>query len=356
MPPYTYQPDQIVQGNCIELLRDVAAQAGPVADLIFADPPFNIGYTYDVYEDTKGYQEYHDWTEDWMRACVNVLKPTGTFWVAIGAEYAAEVRMIGRQLGLTLRNWVIWHYTFGQNTTRKFARAHAHLFYFVKDPKNFTFNDLAIRTFSDRERVYKDKRANPKGRLPDDVWNDFPRVCGTFGQREGWHPCQMPEPLLARIIRTCSCRDDLVLDPFAGSGTTPVVAKKLSRHYWGSDISEKYVAGVTDRLAATTPYAELHADQWPSELVELLRDAYAEFAIPTDTLFKSPHLLERFAARFNARLQESGVDVSLTSEAIWQELETLRKARTTLPKIRVHAEEPAGKPRSLAPGLFDKKR
>ena len=95
MPPYTYQPDQIVQGNCIELLRDLAEQAGPVADLIFADPPFNIGYTYDVYEDTKGYQEYHDWTEDWMRACVNVLKPTGTFWVAIGAEYAAEVRMIG---------------------------------------------------------------------------------------------------------------------------------------------------------------------------------------------------------------------------------------------------------------------
>ena len=309
-------------------------------------PPFNIGYKYDVYEDRKAYDDYHAWTEAWMRACSDVLAPTGSFRVAIGAEYAAEVRMIGRALDLTLRNWVIWHYTFGQNTKAKFGRAHVHLFYFVKDPREFTFNDEAVRTFSDRERVYRDKRANPKGRIPDDVWTEFPRVCGTFGEREGWHPCQMPpEPLLARIVRSCSNVGDLVCDPFAGSGTTVVAAKRLNRNYLGFELSEDYVTNIRKRLAETTPFAKAREDQqrlWPAAHVELLKEAYADFTLSTDSLHRTPHLFARFVERFNLRLRHSGVDDEYAPDAVWRQLERLRKEIKTPqdPRPRRRARRP----------------
>ncbi|MBN1555628.1 MAG: site-specific DNA-methyltransferase [Phycisphaerae bacterium] len=332
--------DTIIQGDCIKLL---GSQLFPFADLVFADPPFNIGYQYDVYEDKKAYDEYYRWTRDWMSACKRILNPRGSFWIAIGAEYAAEVRFIGRELGLTLRNWVIWYYTFGQSTKRKFARSHTHLFYFTQDPVEFTFNDEAVRTFSDRERVYHDKRANPAGRIPDDVWTEFPRVCGTFGEREGWHPCQMPEPLLARIVRVCSNPGDVVFDPFSGSGTTAAAAKRLGRRYAGMDISADYVQNANARLAEIQPLGEIPPSEnglWPEEILDLLNTSYAEFALPTDRLHANPHLFERFVKRFHSRLHHSGVAGSYSPEDIWRQLETLRK-KARLTKIRAHADEPA---------------
>ncbi|MHC4386881.1 MAG: DNA methyltransferase, partial [Planctomycetota bacterium] len=80
--------NQIICGDCIELLSKVKE---PFVDLVFADPPFNIGYQYDHYKDTLKKDKYIHWTRDWMRACVNVLKPTGSFYIAIGDEYAAHV-------------------------------------------------------------------------------------------------------------------------------------------------------------------------------------------------------------------------------------------------------------------------
>ena len=241
------EPNTIVVGDCIKLL---SSQDEPFADMVFADPPFNIGYKYDLYEDRRKYDDYYAWTEQWMAACHRVLKPAGSFWVAIGDEYAAEVRVIGRKLGLHLRNWVIWHYTFGQATKRKFARSHAHLFYWTKDPKQFTFNDTAVRIPSARQTTYADRRANPAGKIPDDVWS-FSRICGTFNERVQWHPCQMPEKVLERIVLASSDPGDLVLDPFSGSGTTSAVAARLGRSYLGLDISETYVAESRKRIAET---------------------------------------------------------------------------------------------------------
>ncbi len=239
----------IISGDCIEILGEVKK---PLADLIFADPPFNIGYKYDVYEDRKAYDDYYQWTHDWMAACMKALKPTGSFWIAIGDDYAAEVRVIGRKLGLNLRNWVIWHYTFGQATKYKFARSHTHLFYFTKttDRKEVTFNDMDIRIPSARQTTYADSRANPKGKIPDDVWS-FSRVCGTFHERVKWHPCQMPEKVLERIIKVSSNPGDLVVDPFSGSGTTLVVAANLKRDYFGTDISKDYVKKSKERIKET---------------------------------------------------------------------------------------------------------
>ena len=237
---------RIVQGDLLDVLPRWPEAS---VDLVFADPPFNIGYQYDKYRDDRPPEEYLAWTERWVEACLRVLRPDGTFWIAIGDEYAAEVRVLMRPRA-TLRNWIIWHYTFGQNCKLKFNRSHAHLFYFVRDPRRFTFNagDPAIRVPSDRQTKYDDKRANPKGRLPHDVWT-FSRVCGTYRERVGWHPCQMPVKLLERIILACSRPGDVVLDPFAGSGTTLVAAAKHRRRWVGVELSADYAAGAVERIA-----------------------------------------------------------------------------------------------------------
>ncbi|MFQ5731853.1 MAG: DNA methyltransferase [Planctomycetaceae bacterium] len=286
-------------GDCVDGMNGLPEGC---VDLAFADPPFNIGYDYDVYDDSKGDRHYLDWSSTWIAAVHRALKPNGTFWLAIGDEYAAELKIESRALGFHCRSWVVWYYTFGVNCARKFTRSHAHLFHFVKDSDDFTFrdDDLDNRVPSARELVYNDKRANPKGRLPDDTWiirpadaigemtadefetwapklsppsdDDrtytlrpqdldhsfradedtwyFPRVAGTFKERAGFHGCQMPEQLLGRIIRTCSNAGDLVLDPFSGSATTLAVAKKLGRQYVGFDISEDYVQYGLDRLSS----------------------------------------------------------------------------------------------------------
>jgi len=249
----------IVRGDVLDVLP---TWPDACVDLVFADPPFNINYAYDRYRDNLKDDAYLAWTERWIDACLRVLKPTGSMWIAIGDEYAADlrVRMRGRA---TLRNWVIWHYTFGQNCANKFNRSHAHLFYFVKDPKHFTFNADAVREKSDRQTKYNDKRANPKGRLPHDVWT-FSRVCGTFKERVGWHPCQMPRALLERIVQACSNPGDVVLDPFCGSGTTLVAAARLGRRWTGVELSRQYAAKANKRIAAEEAAAGAPAALPPS--------------------------------------------------------------------------------------------
>jgi site-specific DNA-methyltransferase (adenine-specific) len=282
--------NQIINGDSIKHLND-----GPEGwvDLVFADPPFNIGYLYHGYDDEKDVEEYVNWSEQWMRAVYRALKPGGSFYLAIGDEFAADLAVVARRkIGFHMRNWIIWHYTFGQQTKKMFAKSHTHILYFSKQKpspglENITFNADAVRVASARQTTYADVRANPKGKLPDDTWflrpqeanylepgyADFAsrwskrggeappeffdpagdtwnesRVCGTFKEREGWHGCQMPIGVLNRIIKASSNPGDIVLDPFNGSGTTVVAAALLGRKYVGIDQSAEYVRFAQSRL------------------------------------------------------------------------------------------------------------
>lgn len=276
-----FEPDSLGslrRGDCLDLFKSVPDGS---IDLAFADPPFNIGYSYDVYDDRRAEGEYLNWSRKWGAEIVRVLKPDGTFWLAIGDEYAAELKVLfHRELGLSFRSWVIWYYTFGVNCAKKFSRSHAHLLYFTKSDKAFTFRDEAIRVPSARQLVYADKRSNPKGRLPDDTWilrpQEIPesfsadedtwfvsRVCGTFKERKGWHGCQMPEKILGRIINACSNEGETVLDPFAGSGTTLAVAKKLNRRYLGFELSPEYAERAEQRLDSITSGQPLDGGEEP---------------------------------------------------------------------------------------------
>ena len=294
--------NNVVCGDCIGVLGKAKK---PFADLIFADPPFNIGYKYDKYKDKVKSHNYIAWTRDWMNACVNILNPSGSFYVAIGDDYAAQVRLIGEELGLTLRNWIIWHYTFGQQTKMKFARAHTHIFYFVKDSKNFTFNDHAVRVPSDRQLIYNDKRANPRGKMPDDVWTEFSRVCGTFNERQGWHPCQMPESLLMRVVAVSSNAGDVVFDPFAGSGTTAAAACLMGRQYAAMDISENYVENMKERLGEVKKqvrkYENLFVSFDAQEVLEIRR-LYLEMGMGSAEIITNKKLLKVFTTQFEIRM------------------------------------------------------
>lgn len=276
--------DQVQNTDCVQGMARLPEAS---VDLAFADPPFNIGYDYDVYDDHRAADDYLTWSRAWIEGVIRVLKPNGTFWLAIGDEFAAELKVLcTRDLGLHCRSWVIWFYTFGVHCKTKFTRSHAHLFHFVKNPRAFTFNSLDVRVPSARELVYGDKRAAREGRMPDDTWmmapvmppeaatkdgfilrpQDIPerfppdsdtwyfsRVAGTFAERRGWHGCQMPEQLLGRIIRACSNEGDVVLDPFGGSGTTFAVARKLNRHFLGFELSKDYARNIRKRLATIKP-------------------------------------------------------------------------------------------------------
>jgi len=308
--------NQIVVGDCIEIMNGWPAES---VDLIFADPPYNIGFKYDQYEDRRDDADYIAWTERWISACARLLKPTGSLFILIGDEYAAEARLHLKQLErdrqLVFRNWIIWHYTFGQNCKAKLNRSHAHLLYAVgkgcfdwkkagakKSGKvasgmggamelPFTFNREEVAVASARQTTYGDARANPKGKLPDDTWylrpqeaiDDRPgagspdlfsgngagdpgdaqdnwlfdadgdtwylsRLCGTFKERLGWHPCQLPEALLERVIKLASHEGDVVFDPFVGSGTTLAVAARLGRDYLGCELSQDYGDKATQRI------------------------------------------------------------------------------------------------------------
>ena len=241
--------NRIILGDCIKTMKRMPS--GKI-DLIFADPPYNIGMKYDTHNDKMEYEDYIVWCEKWLKECSRLLSDKGSVYIAINDEHAAEIVMILKKLELHMRNWIIWHYTFGQSMKRKFSRSHTHVLYFTKSSQNFIFNSDAIRVQSVRQKI-GDKRANPNGKIPDDVWM-VSRVAGTFKERVKGFPCQMPVKVLEKIIKTSSNKNSIVFDPFSGTGTTAHVAKKMGRKYIGAEISPRYHKASNSRLRSLTDF------------------------------------------------------------------------------------------------------
>jgi DNA modification methylase len=242
MPGVKRYDPVVMHGDCEMFLGHLDRDS---VDLVFADPPFNIGCRYDGYSDSLSGENYLDWCNRWLTLCRRALKPGGSIFVASGLEYSAEIHVIMKGL-FRLRNWITWEYTFGVHSTTKFGRDHIHLHYFVKDGAPWKWRPDAIRIPSMRTTVYNDKRAHPKGRVPGDVWH-YPRICGTHAERRNF-PCQLPELMLERVILATTDPGDMVVDPFAGSGTTLAVADRLGRRSIGMDQSLAYVEDIHVRL------------------------------------------------------------------------------------------------------------
>lgn len=268
-PPWIDPPRaEILTGDCCEHLKALAPES---VDLAFCDPPFNIGYEYDIYQDKLSYDNYMNWVSDWGTLVRAALKPTGSFWLCIGDEFAADLKVFFcRKLYFKLRSWVIWYFTFGNHQEHKFTRSHYHFFHFTITD-DFHFDPSLIRVPSARQLLYNDKRANGAGRVPDDTWilhpqwadealfdgsSDTwyaPRIAGTHKERIKGIPNQLPEAILRRIITACTRPGDLVIDPTAGSGTTIAVAKKLARRGIGMELSPR-VADIARARVDSAPW------------------------------------------------------------------------------------------------------
>lgn len=217
--------------------------------LAFMDPPYNDGFDYGGgrKEDLLPDEDYLAGVRECVRQVRDRLTSDGTFWVLINDEYAAEYAMILKEEGFTRRNWIKWYETFGNNCSGKFNRTSRHLFYCVKDATRFVWDGEAVSRPSDRQTKYADPRANPDGKLWDDVWQ-ISRLTGTSRERIQQFPTQLPLALLMPIIGATSEQGDLVLDPFSGSGTTGAAAISLGRRYIGIEKSQEFARLATERL------------------------------------------------------------------------------------------------------------
>jgi len=258
-PNYSLADPQtdIYVGDCREILPGLhRCGLGLCADLIFADPPFNIGARYsDNCDDNLDNEHYRGFLHKWIAEAAMLMQyPAGGMWMNIPDRWAAEAVIEMKAQGLSMVNWVILHQRFGQWRDSNFILSKTHLLYFARDRRHRTWNPDAILEPSDRARIYNDPRTQrtrrPGKRVPLDVWygKGFGRVQGNNPERVPECPNQIPEAVLRRIILSCSNEGDLVLDPFLGSGTTSVVARALNRRSIGIEISEASATRAFERI------------------------------------------------------------------------------------------------------------
>lgn len=244
---------QLIQGKLEDLCHRIkAGEYGPI-DLVFADPPDNLGLGYDGYTDDLPVNEYEALLENWLVQCCSFTSGP-VFWTFNECwTYAVEQTIRKHDLKLIQRCY--WHFTFGQNNKARYTPSVRPVYWLNS---NRVYPD-EIKVPSARQSVYGDKRAKAGGRMPDNLqpveidpedpeWK-FSRVCGTFKEKRRWHVCQMPEALLERVIRGHSRAGDTILDPFVGSGTTALVGDKLGRNVIGIDQSQLYLHKIAEELA-----------------------------------------------------------------------------------------------------------
>lgn len=224
-------------------------------DMIVTSPPYNIDINYGNKTkngkviDSKGIKYKDDYTEEEYKTmlrkvfseCKRVLKKDGSIFINIKNRYKNGVIETPFWIqdffdDMFLKNVIIWNFDWGGSTNKRFAPRYEYVFWFTKSKENYKFNLDAVKipALNYRPDRYKSQLKNPS-----DVWK-ISMVSGNFEERTT-HPAQYPERLIERIIGCSTNENDVVLDPFIGSGTTAVVAKKMNRQYIGYEIIQEYI-------------------------------------------------------------------------------------------------------------------
>lgn len=226
-------------GDALEVLAGLPEAC---ADLVIADPPYNLKKDYGNESDHRDFDGYLDFSRRWLGECRRVLKPHGTLYVFMGVRFISYIYdILERDLGLRFNSWICWHYTQGLGKTRGFSPRHDDILMFTASDA-FTFNLDAVRV----PQKYYRERNNMRGANPGDVWA-FSHVHYSHPNRQP-HPTQKPEGLVERMVKASSNPGDLVLDPFAGSGTVPRVCQQLDRRCIGIELNADYVTAIEQRL------------------------------------------------------------------------------------------------------------
>lgn len=235
------------------------------AQIVIADPPYNIGKDFGNKSDKQKMDDYLKWCDEWISQSLRILKPNGTMFVYGFSEILALI--LARVPMHVNRRWLIWHYTNKNVASLKYwQRSHESILALWKDDKVFNLDDVrepytegflngaagrkrssTKGRFSDgsSETIYK---ANPKGALPRDVIK-IPALAGGAGMKERVdHPTQKPLALCEKLLLSCKQDDGYVFVPFAGSGSECVAAKKLAMPFIGVELNPDYIKIIEQRL------------------------------------------------------------------------------------------------------------
>jgi modification methylase len=251
----------VLVGDCVAELAKLPAAC---VDLVFADPPYNlqlqgdlkrpddsrVDAVDDAWDKFASFAAYDDFTRAWLLACRRVMKPSATLWVIGSYHNIFRVGALLQDLGFWILNDVVWRKSnpMPNFRGRRFTNAHETLIWAARDPihRNYTFNYEALKAGNEDIQVRSDWF------IP--LCTGEERLKGRDGKK--LHPTQKPEALLARVILAASRPDDLVLDPFCGSGTTGAVAHRLRRRFVGIERDADYAQAARTRIAAVTPLAK----------------------------------------------------------------------------------------------------
>lgn len=245
--------DQVIEGDCLKTLKQIADAS---VDVCFADPPFNLDKKYTAYQDHRPTDEYLFWCEQWLRELVRVTKPTGSIFVHNIPRWLTYYAAILNKFAY-FRHWIAWD-AMSAPLGKTLLPAHYGILFYTKQPKDYKFYDVRAphkrcRVCNEFVKDYGGKKdqMHAFGYLISDVWTDIHRIRHSVRRDE--HPCQLPIPLLERVILLSSDPGDVILDPFLGTGTTAVAAKALGRHFVGIDLDPEYVQIARDKIAQTAP-------------------------------------------------------------------------------------------------------
>ena len=245
---------------CADCIHGMSLLPDEAIDLVFADPPYNIGKDYGNNQMRLSGQEYRDWSDRWIGEAVRLLKPTGAIYVCSDWRYSGMIHDI-LDSRLIVKNRITWRREKGRGSTRNWKNNMEDIWFAVKTD-NYIFNIEEVKI---RKQVLAPYRENgePKDWVeengeryrythPANIWIDT--VVPFWSMPENTpHPTQKPEMVVERVMKASSNPGDIVLDPFMGSGTTAVVAARSGRRFIGFEVNQEYIRLSTKRLSRTQP-------------------------------------------------------------------------------------------------------
>ncbi|BAY26301.1 DNA methylase N-4/N-6 domain protein [Calothrix sp. NIES-2100] len=256
---FAHENGELWQGDAIEWLRTLETES---VDLVIADPPYNIKKAeWDSFESPAAYIA---WSLEWIEQVSRILKPTGSFYICGFSEILADIKLPASHFFTSCR-WLIWHYKNKANLSNDWGRSHESILhfrkskYFYMDIENlrilygehtlkYPSHPQAITSQYGNNGKNNGNKWNPhtKGAKPRDVI-EIPTTCNGMHEKTK-HPTQKPEELIRKFILASSKRQDIVIDPFLGSGTTAVTAEQLGRRWLGCDINDEYLEWAFERI------------------------------------------------------------------------------------------------------------
>ena len=255
--------NKILQGDCLDLFKKIPDNS---IDMTFADPPFNLKKKYNSYKDSLEFIEYLLWCEKWIAEMVRVTKQTGSILVHNIPKWLTYFASILNR-NADFKHWISWDAPTAP-MGKTLQPSHYGILFYAKNQKELKFYEVRYPHKRDRKtgfllKDYGGKKAllHPFGPLVSDVWTDIHRI--KHNKKRDPHPCQLPIHLLDRLILMTTSEDDIILDPFMGTGTTAISAKKLGRKYIGFEIDTKYVEMTKEKLKNIQDDSKI-GDSWLS--------------------------------------------------------------------------------------------